>query len=333
MKGILAMPMAVARIPFILLKRWAGERCGGESTRWLTNPGAGRYVTDVDETPDTPRRGPFQPLDLSELGIEPQHVEIDTTTAHPARVYDYLLGGKDNYHPDRVVGDRLLAALPDVGELTRRNREFIHRAVRHLVAEQGIEQIIDVGTGIPTTPAVHEVARAVNPNVRIAYVDNDPIVLAHDRALLSHAPGVTTFIGDLLDPASVLDQPELRSLIDFTRPVAVLFAAVFHFVTDDQDPPGVVAAYRDRMAPGSAMVISHLSTSHRPAHAVREFVAGYTTSAPLVFRPDAAIADLFDGFTLADPGLVPLHDWRPDTAAPPETGATWATAGVGLRDS
>ena len=277
------------------------------------------------------QKGRFRPVNPEELGIASPHVEIDTTTPHPARVYDYLLGGKDNFEPDRVVGDRLIMSVPDIQPLVRRNREFIHRAVRHLVEHEGIEQIIDVGTGIPTAPAVHRVAREINPQVRVAYVDNDPIVLAHDRALLSREEGVVTFLGDLTEPASVLDHAGLHELIDFDQPVAVLFAAVFHFVTDEQDPHGVIAAYRERMAPGSAMVVSHLSTRHRSREAVEEFVRNYQTSAPLVFRPGADIRDLFQGFDLIDPGLVPLHEWRPDSDDPPEEGGSWGDAGVGLR--
>lgn len=258
-------------------------------------------------------------------------MEIDASTPHPARVYDYLLGGKDNFEPDRRIGDGLVVAVPDVQPLVRRNREFIHRAVRHLVGHEGIEQIIDVGTGIPTSPSVHQVAREINPNVRVAYVDNDPIVLAHDRALLSREHGVVTFLGDLTDPASILGHRSIRELIDFDRPVAVLFAAVFHFTTDEQDPHGVVAAYRERITPGSAVVISHLSTRHRSGAAVEEFVRNYRTSAPLVFRSGAEIRELFDGFNLVEPGLVPLHEWRPDSDEPPEEGSTWVDAGVGLR--
>lgn len=278
------------------------------------------------------RSGEFRPVDTSRLGIATPRTEIDTTVPHPARVYDWLLGGKDNFAPDRDIGERLISAVPDIQDLVRRNREFIHRAVRYLVREQGIEQIIDVGTGIPTAPAVHEVARAINPEVRVAYVDNDPIVLAHDRALLSREEGVVTFLGDLVDPASVLNQPEVSQLIDFREPVAVVFAAVFHFVTDDQDPQAVVAAYRERMAPGSAMVISHLSYSHRTRADVDEFVRHYKTSAPLVFRRDEEILELFEGFSLAEPGLVPLHEWRPDSDDPPQEGGTWGSAGVGIRD-
>jgi hypothetical protein len=267
------------------------------------------------------------------MGIRERRVEIDTTTPHPARVYDWLLGGKDNFGPDREVGERLLTAVPDIRDLVRRNREFINRAVRYLVEDEGIEQIIDVGTGIPTSPAVHEIARRINPEARVAYVDNDPIVLAHDTALLSREDGVVTFLGDLTDPSSVLDQPEVHELIDFTRPVAILFAAVFHFVTDEQDPDGIVAAYRARLVPDSALVISHLTTSHRDREAVAEFVGNYQTSAPLVFRADPDIRRLFDGFPLVEPGLVPLHEWRPDSPDAPVDGSTWASAGVGIRAS
>jgi len=278
---------------------------------------------------DTPSRG-FRPVDPAELGIEPKNVTIDTTIAHPARVYDYLLGGKDNFTPDREVAEQLVTDVPDVRDLARRNRDFVNRAARYLVADLGIRQIIDVGTGIPTSPAVHEIARAIAPDVTVAYVDNDPIVLAHDRALLSREDGVVTFIGDLRDPSSVLEQPELRELIDFDRPVAVLFAAVFQFVTDDQDPKGIIDAYRSQMVSGSAMALSHPSTSHRSPAAVRKLLAAYRTSAPLVFRDDTAITGFFDGFAVQPPGIVPLHRWRPDADGQPTTGGDWGSAGVGI---
>lgn len=278
----------------------------------------------------TDGRSYIRPVDPASLGIEENHVEVDTSVAHPARVYDWLLGGKDNFASDRAVGERLVVAAPDVQHLALRNREFIHRAVRYLVRDEGIEQILDVGTGIPTVPAVHEVAQQINPHVRVVYVDNDPVVLSHGRALLSRHDGVRTLQGDLLDPGSVLDRPELRALIDFTQPVAVLFAAVFHFVTDEQDPRRIITAYRDALVPGSAVVVSHISSSRHERDEVDSLVTSYRTSAPLVFRSDSEVLHLFDGFDLVEPGLVPLHDWRPDSSSPPSEGGLWGTAGVGL---
>jgi len=284
-----------------------------------------------DTSPDS---GFFQPLDPQEFGVDPSQVKIDTTVAHPARVYDFLLGGKDNYAADRVVAEQGLGLIPDAGQAARCNREFIHRAVRYLVGEVGITQIIDVGTGIPTSPAVHEIARQVDPAVQVAYVDNDPVVLAHDRALLATEPGVVTFAGDLREPASVLDQSAVGELIDFTRPVAVLFAAVFHFVTDDQDPAGIIAAYRRRMAPGSAVVISHDTSTGRDPALVRQAEELYdNASAPLVMRTREQITALFDGFHICEPGVVNLHQWRPAPGEiTPTTGGEWMHAGVGLLD-
>jgi len=260
-------------------------------------------------------------------------MEHDSTVAHPARVYDFLLGGKDNYAADREVAEQVLELIPDAGALCRRNREFIHRAVRHLVADRGIEQIIDVGTGVPTSPAVHEVARELNPAVRVAYVDNDPVVLAYGRALLATEPGVVTFAGDLREPASVLDQPALRALIDFSRPVAVLFAAVFHFVPDACDPAGIIAAYRRRMAPGSAVVISHNTSTDNDPEEVRRAVAVYEASEPLIVRTREQITGLFDGFDIREPGVVKLHQWRPaPDGTTPTAGGTWMCAGLGILD-
>lgn len=284
-----------------------------------------RYLCAVAD-----ERGRFKPVDTEKLGIASNHAEIDTSIAHPARVYDYLLGGKDNFEPDRVVGDRLINAIPDIQPLVLRNRAFIRRAVRHLVEDEGIEQIIDVGTGIPTSPAVHQIAREINPGVRVAYVDNDPIVLAHDRALLSREEGVVTYLGDLMRPESVLDHPGLRELIDFDRPIALLFAAVIHFVTDDQDPHGIIAAYRSRLPRGSAMVISHVSTTRSDPRSVADFVSAYQTSSPVVFRSTGEIRGLFTGFDLIEPGVVPLHEWRPDTDEQAEEGGISGDAGVGI---
>jgi len=276
------------------------------------------------------QQGRFRPVDTEKLGIKSHHAEIDTTVAHSARVYDYWLGGKDNFEPDRLVADRMIRAVPDIQPLVRRNREFIQRAVRYFVGEQGIDQIIDIGTGIPTSPAVHQVAREINPDVRVAYVDNDPIVLAHDRALLSREEGVVTFLGDLMEPETVLDDPGLRELIDFDRPVAVIFAAVIHFIPDEQDPLGMLAKYRARLAPGSGIAISQVSTTRRTPEQVAEFVGNYNTTTPLIFRTDEEIRALFAGFELVEPGVVAVHTWRQDSDDAPTEGGDWGSAGVGM---
>jgi hypothetical protein len=256
---------------------------------------------------------------------------IDTSVAHPARIYDHLLGGKDNYEVDRRTAERLLAVVPEVGHTARRNREFIARAVRYVVGDLGIDQIVDIGTGIPTAPAVHAVAREIDPGVRVAYVDNDPIVLAHDRALLAREPGVLTVLGDLTDPPSVLEHPEIAQLVDWSRPVGLLLAAVFHFVPDERDPLAMLAAYRERLAPGSAVVISLATSEGYPAEVAQRVREVYrTAAAPLVPRTRAQIERFFTGLRVVEPGVTILSGWRPDSAEPATAGADLLLCGVGV---
>jgi hypothetical protein len=258
--------------------------------------------------------------------------EIDVTVAHPARIYDFLLGGKDNYESDRAVAEQMIAINPLARAGARRNREFALRAVRTMVAELGIDQVLDLGAGIPTAPNVHQVARAANPDAVVAYVDNDPIVLAHDRALLSVEPGVLTVLGDLTDPPSVLDDPDIGDLFDWSRPVGVVFASVFHFVPDKLDPPAVVAAYRDRMAPGSAVAISMLTSEGADPGEMSAATRDYRATQGLTFRDRGRIAGFFAGFDVLDPGLVHPADWRP-TQVPTTLveGSAAMLVGVGVR--
>jgi hypothetical protein len=257
--------------------------------------------------------------------------EIDVSIAHPARIYDFLLGGKDNYAADRAVAEQMLAINPEAAPSARRNREFILRAVRAMVEELGIDQIVDLGTGIPTAPTVHGVARAINPEVVVAYVDNDPIVLAHDRALLAVEPGVVTVLGDLTDPPSVLDAPEINELIDWSRPVGMIMAAVFHFVPPERAPERVVAAYRDRMAPGSAVAISMLTSTGAVADDMEQAKRQYRATQGLTFRSRDEVAAFFAGFEPVEPGLVDPAAWRPTQVPPTETvGSRHFLAGVGV---
>jgi hypothetical protein len=259
--------------------------------------------------------------------------EIDVSIAHPARIYDYLLGGKDNYAADRAVADQMLAINPEAAPSARRNREFILRAVRTMVEELGIDQILDLGTGIPTAPTVHGVARSINPDVVVGYVDNDPIVLAHDRALLAVEPGVVTVLGDLTDPSSVLDAPEITELIDWSRPVGVIMAAVFHFVPPERGPEGMVAQYRARMAPGSAAAISMLTSDGAVAAQMNQARHEYEQRATqgLTFRSRTEIAGFFAGFELAEPGLVDPAAWRPTQVPLTETeGSAYFLVGLGV---
>jgi SAM-dependent methyltransferase len=225
-----------------------------------------------------------------------------------ARVYNYLLGGKDHFSGDREFAHRLLELAPGAPAVLRANRDFVGRVVRHLARAHGIEQFIDVGTGLPTQENVHQMAHEVNPDARVVYVDNDPMVLAHARALLANDRRVTVVEGDLRDPDGFLDDEETRRLIDFTKPVAVLVIGVLHFLTADDDPRGIMMHIRDLIAPGSHLAISHIAA--RP-ETIRGAEMARRTGAPGFGRKKEEIAAFFDGFEMEPPGLVSVSMWRP----------------------
>ena len=239
----------------------------------------------------------------------------DAKVPSPARVYDYLLGGKDNYEIDRVVGDRLLSVAPDTRLVARANRAFLRRVVEY-VSGQGVRQFIDLGTGIPTSPNVHEIARKTNPDAKVVYVDNDPLVKVHNDALLATDPGVITLEADIRDPGNVLGSPEVQELIDFTQPVAVLMITVLHFVGDEHDPKGLIRTYHDRMAPGSFLAISHTSSLSDPEAIKQLAMATAGTPAQSTFRSPEEIAEMFAGFEILEPGVTRIQEWRPDMDYP-----------------
>ena len=256
---------------------------------------------------------------------------IDPTTPNVARMYDYVLGGKDNYAADRELAGHLIASIPDGVEALRANRRFLGRAVAH-VAEQGIDQFIDLGAGLPNLGNVHEVAQSVHPHARVVYVDIDPIVVAHARALLADDDRTAALQADMRTPGSVLASEAVSRLIDFDRPVGVIFNAMLHFVTDDEDPRGIVAAFTDHMAPGSHLVISHSTVDDRPADLVEIIETAYDkASAPMVFRTHDEVARLFNGLTLVDPGLVKVNRWHADAAEAAEAGGAWVYGGVAVK--
>ena len=247
---------------------------------------------------------------------------IDTSVAHPARMYDYYLNGKDNFAADREAAERVLAIGPQARVFAQANRAFLGRAVRFL-AEQGIDQFLDIGTGIPAAGNTHEVAQAVNPAARVVYVDNDPFVLAHARALMAgHGQGATTVIqADLRDPAQILAHPKVQAAIDFGRPVALLLVAVLHFITEDEDPDALIKLLRDALPPGSYLVISHATGDFVPQELTAEMhkltdVYKQRVSSALTLRTGDRISDFFGDFALLDPGLVQVPWWRPDDAVP-----------------
>ncbi|MGW3208105.1 SAM-dependent methyltransferase [Streptomyces sp. NPDC001135] len=259
-----------------------------------------------------------------------QAVHIDTSKPHPARIYDYLLGGKDHYEVDQLAGDELAAAAPEVRIGVRANRAFLHRAVRYVVAG-GVRQILDIGTGLPTSPNVHEVAQEVAPGVRVAYVDNDPIVAAHGNALLSRSGTTSIVLGDLRDPRSVLDHPDVREVIDFDQPVAVLLVAVLHFLTDAERPGEVVAALRDALPAGSHLVLSHATGDFADRTAAQAVYNKAT--ATLNLRSRAQIERFFAGFELVEPGLAQVPFWRPDSTPPPRSGEIGFWGGVARKSA
>lgn len=251
--------------------------------------------------------------------------DIDTSRPHPARIYDYLLGGKDNYEVDRAAGDQLAAAAPEVRIGVQANRAFMRRAVRYVVGH-GVRQILDVGTGLPTSPNVHETAHEVAPDVRVAYVDNDPIVNVHAGALLSRAGATSTVLGDLRDPQAILDHPDVRNVIDLDEPVAVLLVAILHFLTEAEKPEQVLATLRDALPAGSFLVLSHATGDFADRSEAQAVYCQAT--ATLSLRPRAEVERFFDGFELVEPGLAQVPFWRPDAPPPERSGEIGFYGGV-----
>jgi hypothetical protein len=263
---------------------------------------------------------------------------INTSVPNPARIYDYLLGGKDNYPADREVAEQVVAIAPVTREVVRDNRAFLRRAVSFLTREAGIRQFIDLGSGLPTHGNVHEIAQAIAPDARVVYVDNDAMVVTHSRALLA-GDNTIAVQADLREPDGILGHPEVRKLIDFDRPVALLLLAILHFVPDEQDPWGVVACFRDALPPGSYLAVSHGTRDIPERHDMTpEQMAEMGTrverlyqlpTASVVNRPRAQVERFFDGFDLVDPGLVEIQRWRPDDQSSPLPGGFYG--GVGRR--
>ena len=240
---------------------------------------------------------------------------IDTEKPSVARMYDYLLGGSHNFEVDRRAVDNITRAMPTLPAILRANRGFLRRAVRFFV-DQGVTQFLDLGSGVPTVGNVHEVALAANPDARVVYVDIDPIAVAHSRAILEGNKQVSVVRADLREPDVVLTDPAIE-LLDFEQPVAVLMLAVLHFLPDDDRPADVVARYRDRLAAGSYLAVSHTSLEGDAdeSAAGRDEFNRQPVDATLVTRSPAEIMRFFDGFELVEPGLVYLAQWRPDPDA------------------
>ena len=240
---------------------------------------------------------------------------IDPDIPSVARMYDYYLGGKDNYAADRAAADQVVAAMPSVLEFTRANRRLLSRAVT-MMAGQGVRQFLDIGSGLPTQENVHEVAQRAAPDARVVYVDNDPIVLAHARALLANNPLTTVVQADLREPEGIIGHPEITSRIDFDEPVGLLLLAILHFIPDGDRPAGIVAGLRAALAPGGYLAITH---GHRGAitRDVEDQVRsayGRTGAGDLIPRGVDEVAEVFAGTELVGSGLVQVADWRADDA-------------------
>ncbi|MGF7236730.1 MAG: SAM-dependent methyltransferase [Frankia sp.] len=259
---------------------------------------------------------------------DPVPVELNTDVPHIARIYDYWLGGKDNFAADRAVAEQAMAAMPSMTASVKTNRAFLARAVNYLATEAGIRQFLDIGTGLPSANNTHEVAQRAAPSSRIVYVDNDPIVLVHARALLSSTPeGRTSYIsGDLRDPDAILSRA--AEILDFTQPVALMLVAVMHCVPDEDDPYSVVRRLAAALAPGSYLVLSHPAADVNPSAGAGNAAARMNQMMPakVTMRRRDDVARFFDGFELLEPGVVAATQWRTDDSAPT---AMWA--GVGRR--
>jgi hypothetical protein len=241
-------------------------------------------------------------------------VEVDIERPSPARIYDYFLGGSHNFAADRELAEQYMKVLPDMPMISRANRAFLRRAVRTL-AEAGIDQFLDLGSGLPSAGNVHEVAQAVDPKARVLYADFDPVTVAYANAMLADVPGASMMHADLRDPASVLESDAVREHLDLERPLGVLMVAVLHFVAPEQDPQGIAAAYRDATVPGSYLVFSHATNEYHPDVA-REAEDVYSrASAGMNFRSRAQIQQLLSGYQLLEPGLVDVISWRPEPVA------------------
>jgi SAM-dependent methyltransferase len=262
-----------------------------------------------------------------------EHTEIDTSVAHPARMYDYYIGGKNNFPADREAAETFLAHVPHGAAGPLANRAFLGRAVRFLL-DEGVRQFLDIGVGIPGPNSTSEVAHATAPgDARVVCVDNDPIVLAHSRALLAEqGAGHTTVVrGDLRQAADIVNDPAVRDALDFDEPVAVLLLLVLHFLHDTDDPAGAVRALMRDLPPGSYLVVTHLTGDFNPGGVAAATGAYDKTAAQLVPRGRKEIEGFFEGLEIVEPGVVQVPFWRPDGELPENAHRMWAYAVVGRK--
>jgi len=252
--------------------------------------------------------------------------DVRTDIAHPARVYDYWLGGKDNFAADRAAAEQVMRAMPEILDTVRGNRQFLVRAVGFL-GDVGIRQFIDIGSGLPNSPNVHEVARAGDTDARVVYVDNDPMVFLHAEALMAGTDATAVIRADLRDVDEVLSSA--GKLLDFNRPVGLLFVGCLHHIVDADAPAGIVARYLEALAPGSYLVISHVTSDRSPEKMRANADVAESSGAVLIPRGREAILGMFNGRELVQPGLVLVSYWRPEGGDPgPNADRAWAYGGV-----
>jgi hypothetical protein len=248
---------------------------------------------------------------------------VDPTVPNAARMYDYFLGGSHNFAADRAAVEQIKAVMPFAAEVAHANRYFLGRAVRYCVKE-GIDQFLDLGSGIPTVGNVHEVARALDPAARVAYVDNEPVTVASAAALLDGDPLATITAADLREPDAVLDAPGVRDLLDLSRPVALLTVSVLQFVPDDADAIGLLERYRSRLVPGSVHVLSHVTGDHDTSAMTAVEDVYRRTANPGLLRTREQIVALLSGLEIVEPGIVDATEWRPDDTAGRQHRGLWA---------
>ncbi|WP_129305476.1 SAM-dependent methyltransferase [Streptomyces sp. L2] len=273
------------------------------------------------------------------MSSTPASRDIDTSRPHSARMYDYYLGGKDHFEVDKQAAENVAAVYPGIFVCARENRSFMHRATRVLAREHGIRQWLDIGTGIPTEPNLHQVAQSVVPDAQVVYADNDPLVLKYaERLMRSTAQGRTTYIeADAKNPDSLLDAPVLTEVLNLDEPVALSLNALMHFITDPQDPYGIVSRLLDALPSGSALALSHCTPDFDPSTWQKVTDIYVNAGTPVQFRARADVARFFDGLELLDPGITVGHRWRPDPASdadatePPTDAQVSLWTGVGIK--
>jgi SAM-dependent methyltransferase len=246
---------------------------------------------------------------------------LNTRKPNIARMFDYYLGGKDNFAADREAAEHVMRIMPGAAQSARESRRFLRRAVSFLAGEEGITQFLDIGVGLPTRGAVHEIAQEFSPSVRVVYADHDPVVVSHAEVLLAESNVSTVVRGDLRRPRELLSMPEVRDFLDFSQPIAVILQLIVHYVADADDPAGIVAALRDAVVPGSYLVLSHISPDALGSVAARQAelraAAVYQgANEPMIPRSRVQIEGFFDGWDLVEPGLVPKNEWRPAADVP-----------------